>query len=43
MDSSESVEDSTLDSLSTSIEKLQQKAKMIGELYSKIAGKTQRS
>jgi len=35
MDSSESPEDSALDSLSTSIEKLQQKAKAIGELDSK--------
>jgi len=41
MDSSESPEDSVLDSLSTSIEKLQQKAKAIGELNSKISGKIQ--
>ena len=34
MDSSESLEDSALDSLSTSIEKLQRKAKAIGELDS---------
>ena len=36
MDSSESPEDSALDSLSTSIEKLQRKAKAIGELDSKM-------
>ena len=36
MDSSESPEDSALDSLSISIEKLQRKAKAIGELYSKF-------
>ena len=37
MDSSESPEDSALDNLSTSIEKLQRKAKAIGELDSKIS------
>ena len=41
MDSSESLEDSALDSLSTSIEKLQQMAKAIGELDCKISGKIQ--
>ena len=41
MDSSESLEDSALDSLSTSIEKLQRKAKAIGELDSKISGEIQ--
>ena len=41
MDSSESLEDSALDSLSTSIEKLQWKAKAIGELDSKISGELQ--
>ena len=41
MDSSKSPEDSTLDSLSTSIEKLQRKAKAIGELDSKISGELQ--
>jgi len=38
MDSSESPADSVLYSLSTSIEKLQRKAKAIGELDSKISG-----
>ena len=41
MDSSESLEDSALDSLPTSIEKVQWKAKAIGELDSKISGELQ--
>ena len=38
MDSSETPNESQLDSLSASIEKLQRKAKTIGELDTKIAG-----
>ena len=41
MDSSETPGDSQLDSLSTSIEKLQRKAKAIGKLDDKIAGEIQ--
>ena len=41
MDSSETPDDSTLDSLSDSIEKLQQKAKVIGDPDTKIAGELQ--
>ena len=41
MDSSEAPNESQLDSLSTSIEKLQHKAKAIGELDTKIAGELQ--
>ena len=38
MDSNEAIDDSKLDSLSTSVEKLQWKARAIGELDTKIAG-----
>ena len=41
MDSSETPNKSQLDSLSASIEKLQRKAKAIGELDAKIAGELQ--
>lgn len=41
MDSSETPNESQLDSLSASIEKLQRKAKTIGELDTKIAGELQ--
>ena len=41
MDSSETPNESQLESLSTSIEKLQWKAKTIGELDTKIAGELQ--
>ena len=41
MDSSETPNESQLDSLSASIEKLQRKAKAIGELNTKIAGELQ--
>ena len=43
MDSSEAIDDSKLDSLSTSVEKLQRKVKAIGELDTKIAGEIQNS
>ena len=43
MDSSEAIDDSKLDSLSTSVKKLQRKAKAIGELDTKIAGEIQNS
>ena len=41
MDSSEAPNESQLDSLSTSIEKLERKAKAIGELDTTIAGELQ--